>query len=100
MKIATKNDRSDSLTVDYSSINASINKEKVDQDLTKFFDLEISNKKYDKAKKFLKNASSRLMSRHELLNQNYRINFFGFKIEWMKNKKDVDGNNHKEEEEH
>lgn len=89
----------DSNSVECGANDIVIDKKNINKDLSNYFNFELSNKKYAKARKLLQNSNVQLMSRHALVNQKNDVNFIGFKIKWIENKKDKNDVPFEEEEE-
>ena len=84
-----KLNQSNSHSLDDCSSNVVIDEDEVDMDLTRFFDLELSNSKHFKVRKLLKDASTNVMSKYELSKQCKDFNYIGFKIKWIQNQMDA-----------
>ena len=67
-------------SLDDCSSNVVIDEDEVDMDLTRFFDLELSNSKCFKVRKLLKDESTNMISKYELSKQCKDFNYIGFKI--------------------
>ena len=92
------NDNND--TVDHSEIQSNTNYDAVSEELSKYFDLELSNKKQKQAKKLLLEYKGvKLMERKLLYKSSNDFNFCSFKIKWMQKKRDRNGETCEEKEE-
>ena len=54
------------VTTEDCIVNVNLDEKAINMDFTRFFDLELSNSKHDKARKLLENTSANMMSRHAL----------------------------------
>ena len=82
-KITCTNSR-DCDTIDHRSIDSKADYEEMSEELSWFFDLELSNRKYDKAKNVLHSARGKIiLSRHALCFEKKYASCADYEIEWM-----------------
>ena len=90
----------DNNTTDHSVIQSNNTFEETNDESSRYFDLELSNKKYKKAKKLLlEHSGVKLLPRSQLENSTKSSSFIGFKVKWMQKKTNVDDSTYEEEEE-
>ena len=99
-KMISNNAHIDNNTVDHSLIESNDKFEEINDELSRYFDLELSNQKYHKAQKLLLERSGvKLLPRSQLRKSNTRSSFIGFKVKWMEKKTNQNGSTYEEEEE-
>ena len=95
-----ENVKIDNNTTDHSVIQSNNTFEETNDESSRYFDLELSNKKYKKAKKLLlEHSGVKFLPRSQLENSTKSSSFIGFKVKWMQKKTNVDDSTYEEEEE-
>ena len=79
----------DNNAVNHSTTCSTINNDEVSNEISRFFDIELSNKKQKKAQKLLlENRGMKLLSRKSLDKLSISCSCVGFKIKWIQSKKE------------